>query len=1300
MKEEGRKMGLLANRYGLLTVLGLGCSFLGTAAHGAETPVTDNTRYVAGKNAGNVFQFEADGSLPAAAAGGAAIFHAGAGDRLILNEGKLAQVVFDNVNAPGAPGFAPTVGNDDLAAAKTLLANGGDLNNIFVDAGNPALATLLNKIAVIQAVNAITTLDPTGVAANNLHGGLATAGLGNAVDAPMVQRIFDDLKADMGPFVDKADLDTYIGNITGAGGQNINGHDYSADIVITQVQLGAIGTEIARIAAAIFVPGHAVTEATAQATEATTFSGKLNTGMGNGAWNDAAAGTAILVDGTGTNVDTGNLGAAGIAEEIATQCTDFIEWLEKATNVTDDDLIAAVDAVFGGAPATRAAAIAAIVAGLDLETKLNDAKTAVYGALKGLFDVAPAAAAGTPRTFAYQISQDNLANDLNFANNHLTASGNFAVIDPGHMSADETVLFVFDNGSTGAARDVRAGKILYKNLDKNLNLHLRHTMTNNGATLGIVTLEEIKDPLNPDATQEHLTLQLSSNGEERADNTFDFVFNDEIKVKKLILGINSNQTANIVEGNKLISKALKAGGVDVKFEFDLIVAEDIEVLQNSELVIANTKTLFLGRDLKLRDGNAKLYLGTSGGHGGTVNIEPLLAQVGNIVFKDGDVLVLTSNVTLNVTNPNAGQYFFKGLKGTPGAKFTITSNDPAIALTLEGIDNAATHVNGLDITATGNNPAMITVENGGTLTISSITIATTDDVKSPIIAKFGNNGTLALASDVTLGQSGVDITAVKAGNDFTIVPKGNATLYGSVNAGTGIKLVVDLSNSGTLTWPEGNLTLPNGEKLKIEIGASDAIVENGLSELKTIVDRLGNLDVINIAGNTNVATLGALLSLDIASPLLKGATLTFDAATNRLVLTIPANAFPSNFSEYLANGGSFDRSYVSNGLFSILDKAAQNGAKTNIERRLLKAILDTNISNAQKSKSLSALSKTTTEEKNRATLALIDSARETIYGKMGQDPAANKHYSAWVSGFGDVARSGSSGSYKMNCDIYGFTLGVDTHINDNFLLGAAFGYGKAKAKFKGDMAFGNDRCDIKSYFGGIYGLWDELVTDLSIKFSALAGHGKYEENRNFFFGNGNVDSTYDSNHDGNWLSGNVDCTYKHWNVYGFNIGPWVSLSATTIHQKSGDIGSATTTGTGRTVNESATHYKREVAAADRRSIEATLGIAADYEFAAGNLELALGYKHDWRKLKGGKVSIWEAFSDGNYKGLTAASNDNHISEFFKFDASHMKTGKHAFVARAAWNMQFGDFGLTLGGHGQAGSHFKDIAGFITASYSF
>jgi hypothetical protein len=46
--------------------------------------------------------------------------------------------------------------------------------------------------------------------------------------------------------------------------------------------------------------------------------------------------------------------------------------------------------------------------------------------------------------------------------------------------------------------------------------------------------------------------------------------------------------------------------------------------------------------------------------------------------------------------------------------------------------------------------------------------------------------------------------------------------------------------------------------------------------------------------------------------------------------------------------------------------------------------------------------------------------------------------------------------------------------------------------------------------------------------------------------------------------------------------------------------------------------------ADRRSIEATIDIAADHDLSAGILELEMGYKHEFGNLRDLKISLYQA----------------------------------------------------------------------------
>lgn len=161
-------------------------------------------------------------------------------------------------------------------------------------------------------------------------------------------------------------------------------------------------------------------------------------------------------------------------------------------------------------------------------------------------------------------------------------------------------------------------------------------------------------------------------------------------------------------------------------------------------------------------------------------------------------------------------------------------------------------------------------------------------------------------------------------------------------------------------------------------------------------------------------------------------------------------------------------------------------------------LIEGDVKNAKKR--LETINRSAAEENARGVMQLADSARRTAYNNLDKFLEPSAHYSIWASGFGDIARQKVCG-YKMNYDIYGFEAGIDAALNNYWTLGLLGGYGKVNGKFKGEYKLSGasdylDKCDTKSYFGGIYGMWSDFVQDLEIKFSLLAGHAKFGEKRN------------------------------------------------------------------------------------------------------------------------------------------------------------------------------------------------------------
>jgi hypothetical protein len=1333
MKEENKDIGKLVSRYGLLTILGLGATFLGTSSMYGVVALFDATNIekdvqleaIGTKAASteNVWEFDDEGKLQnwnnGAKAGDGNVFRNGQEDFLHLKgkaDENLVRVIFKKDNEPGA-GFVPTVKIETLLAVKALIDTGGGLNDVFAAAKDDSLSAVLHRAAAAEVVNEIRAIknvtELAGTQTDAIVNGTTIANVPGAVaaganttvtkeDFIKVLDLFTTLlvKNKNADFKTQADLMTLIGAIVADGDKQVDGTAAST-AAGSAPKAVAIATDIAAILAARITgtPTHKANELTAKATDIDAFATTtLADLMTNAPWNTPDGGTFALLQGSGT-------GILEILEDIQKKYDEALALLGDTTKTslttlqtaTGKDTVTDFDKVLEKQINDYAAAITAI------EGHVDDKMRAL------VMITPPAAAAGAtaPRSYSVQISAQDLANKLDLDN--AAASGiAFYINNTVSPVEGDAVNLLFENTSSaipadyrGPQDDVNVGTILYKNLAADQTLRLMNNiLSQKNEAMGTITVKGIKSLDNE--TGEHLTLQLfRAPGMGRHKNQpHDFIFTDAIAVKKLLLGINEENALSIKLVNEkgvLVSQELKKANVAVKFEHDLTVG-GIDVLGNSVLAFQNNQTLKLGGDVNLANGNATLRIGIGAPNAGDIfTIIPTLGQgkLPKINLIHGDTIVFTSDtllalVPVSVSAPTEHTYVVISLNSTKEDGPAVLTSVGNVTLTLASIDLGATKVNGETLGADVH-PAMVQIGDKSFARIENITIRTMNNEKSPDILSVGEGATLTLGNATVLGATGVDnITMIRASNNVTIVVDGGTTLYGDVNAGKGLAFSFAMDDEGaidTITWPKGNLVLPAEEKAAINLGG-DSLSSLGLNNLKKLLAKWKE-DELVLFDLTNNATLKAanllnLIATDLSLPKVKGVQIKING--DNVIIDFDNATVPNNLAELLAlNSGEFNRTYLSDDFYQKLERIVMDGAGSKLEGSLLNIINNnTDFNNSAKSKTLSVFCKTTTEEKNRATLTLINSAREIAYSKMGQQPLDDKHYSVWASGFGDIARNGCSDSYKMKCDIYGFTVGIDTSISDNFLIGVLAGYGKVNAKYRGDMLAGaSQKCNVKSYFGGIYGLWEEFVTDVCIKFSLLTGSGKYDENILLPI---IAEAGADVDHKGHWIAGNIDCTYKHWDVYGINFGPWVSLSMATVHQKASQTA----------IKEEEDYFVRSVDAADRRSVDASIGIAADYDFAVGNFECAMGYKREFRRLQDGQVTLSYRDDDGNI----VSEKENDIGEYMRFDASNINTGKNSFVARASWNMQFGNFGLTLGGHGQIGNHFRDIAGSITASYSF
>ena len=136
-----------------------------------------------------------------------------------------------------------------------------------------------------------------------------------------------------------------------------------------------------------------------------------------------------------------------------------------------------------------------------------------------------------------------------------------------------------------------------------------------------------------------------------------------------------------------------------------------------------------------------------------------------------------------------------------------------------------------------------------------------------------------------------------------------------------------------------------------------------------------------------------------------------------------------------------------------------------------------------------------------------------------------------------------------------------------------------------------------------------------------------------------------NSHKGFFISGNIDATYQHWNVWGLDFGPWLSIAVTNVHHRAhGDV-----IGQVKEEEEVSHDIKKMIGSANRRAVETILGVAASYDLTSnGILTFNLGYKHDFRRLKGGDAEL-------------LSSNEKEV---IKYDLKNVRSGRDSFVAKA------------------------------------
>ena len=367
----------------------------------------------------------------------------------------------------------------------------------------------------------------------------------------------------------------------------------------------------------------------------------------------------------------------------------------------------------------------------------------------------------------------------------------------------------------------------------------------------------------------------------------------------------------------------------------------------------------------------------------------------------------------------------------------------------------------------------------GMLTLTGSNAYTGGTIISAGILQVDNDG--IISGNTIINADG---TLLNNGTVGTVDINGGA-LLGSGTIGTVVINggVIAPGNSIGILSVDGNVDFSAGGTYAVEVdaaGNADHISATGSANLTN-----GSVSVIPEAGEYDTSTdytiltaaggLGGTTFGDVSSTMaLLTPTLTYD--TNNVYLNLQRNdvayASVANTPNQISVGKALD-TLVGNGtggseeLFNHLNVLTAEGAAQAYDS--LSGVQHTH-------SSLIAL-----QTGNRFKGLLFDRLRG---GDAGLDSRPESGRGWWVrgtGGYGDIESTGNARGARY--DAAGSVLGLDTQVDNQFALGAAFGYSRTDA----DVALGSLQFD--SYQAALYGNW-LLADDYYV--SGVAGLGYHE----------------------------------------------------------------------------------------------------------------------------------------------------------------------------------------------------------------
>ena len=514
-----------------------------------------------------------------------------------------------------------------------------------------------------------------------------------------------------------------------------------------------------------------------------------------------------------------------------------------------------------------------------------------------------------------------------------------------------------------------------------------------------------------------------------------------------------------------------------------------------------------------------------------VNTKSSVLTPNTITIESG--ATLSSGQGILVWSPNYDLTNNGTITGATSSKIALSGTDNIAVLFHGDTTSYVTGQNHLINTGTISSPGTAVQIDAGTTLIENNAGGTISG------ANYGVDIVTATSDDFTLRNAGGTISS----NNYAIYAAGTATDTVDINGGTvNGKILMGVAHTDTLTI-RGGATL--GLTLSRDTAGSAQIISGD-----TKIAEFTNVTVApTISGTSNIQDKETFLMVDAESlthttlsniniqndsshPMI---TLAPSISVNQVILTASRNN-----AYYANNSGNFSLGATLDGLanktvdgsdmaqvIGALDSSGSAGNATQLQPTTDNSAPQTSYETMLQfiNNILSRFDNVSQVQTRGSTDAVTDASLDTT--------------GIWAQGFDTYLHQNPRGmSNGYNANVWGTSVGFDTPLLNNSIVGLSAGYARDGVRTKDSSA----RSDIDSYAGSLYGSYakDDYYVDLVASFA----YNVYDASRHVAFGA--IDRKPTADYGGQQYSGYIEggYTFKNKNV---TLTPLGSLQYSHLH---------------------------------------------------------------------------------------------------------------------------------------------------------